>query len=49
MAKTFYGDQIEALKIALDYCRQGGCENAIPYITMRIRWMQQNDWELSSK
>ena len=41
-----YGEQIEALKKAVELCEQGGCNNAIPFINQQIRWMQQNDFEL---
>lgn len=46
MAKTMYGEQIDALKKALDFCEKGGCNDAVPFITRRIRWMQQNNFEL---
>jgi hypothetical protein len=42
--KTFYGEQIEALKKALEFCEKGGCKDAVPFITRRIHWMQENDF-----
>ncbi len=44
--RTMYGEQIEALKKALEFCEKGGCKDAIPFITRRIRWMQENDFEI---
>ena len=47
MARTFYGEQIEALTKAVELCREGGCDGAIPFIINRIKWMQRNDWEMT--
>ena len=47
MARTFYGEQIEALTKAVELCKEGGCDGAVPFIINRIRWMQNNDWEMS--
>ena len=46
MAKTFYGDQIEALIKAQEYCEKGGAKDVIPRLNQRINWMRENDWEL---
>lgn len=46
MAKTFYGDQIEALIKAQELCEKGGAKDVIPRLNQRINWMRENDWEL---
>lgn len=47
MARTFYGEQIEALTKAVELCKEGGCDGAVPFIINRIKWMQVHDWEMS--
>ena len=47
MARTFYGKQIEALTKAVELCKEGGCDGAVPFIINRIRWMERNDWEMT--
>ena len=49
MARTFYGEQIEALKKAVELCKKGGCDDAAPFIINRIRWMQRNDYEMTEE
>lgn len=48
MPKTFYGDQIEALIKAQEYCEKGGAKDVIPRLNQRINWMRENDRELST-
>lgn len=43
---TRYEKELNALRKAVDLCREGGCENAIPFIIHRIHWMEDNDYEL---
>ena len=49
MARTFYGEQIEALKKAVELCKKGGCDGAAPFIINRIIWMQRNDYEMTEE
>jgi hypothetical protein len=49
MARTFYGEQIEALQKAIELCKQGGCNGAVPFIINRIKWMQRNDWDMTEE
>ena len=38
----FRKQQIEALIKAADFCEEGGCMAAIPYINQRISWLKDN-------
>jgi len=38
----FRKEQIEALQKAAELCEKGGCDAAIPIITLRIRWLKEN-------
>ena len=40
--EKFRHEQIEALLKAIDLCREGGCESAIPSIVQQIRWIEDN-------
>ena len=51
MNKTTYQEQIAALQQAIEYCKKGGLgkdDMVIPRIAQRIRWMQDNDRELTA-
>lgn len=47
--RTFYGEQIEALQKAIELCKQGGCDGAVPFIINRIKWMMRNDWDVTEE
>lgn len=38
----FRQEQLEALREAVELCRKGGCESAIPFIILRIHWIEDN-------
>lgn len=40
--EKFRQEQLEVLRKAVDLCREGGCENAIPFIVHRIHWIEDN-------
>lgn len=45
-SKTYYGDDIKACQKALEFCKKGHCESAIPFIVQRLNFMYDNDFEL---